>query len=101
MSNPSAATATARKIRRRIGFDAANWPLFASGAMLALLWGRFFSTLLLDWKVDPQYAHGWFIPILALVLVGSRWSSLPTGIPGCSGGLVIALLVVALMLLVP
>src|SRR3954468_10196290 len=55
----------------------AMWPALATIGMLALLWGRFLATLVFDWKVDPQYAYGWFIPVLALVLLATRWSSLP------------------------
>src|SRR4051794_30963857 len=59
----------------------ARWPAVATAGMLVLLWGRFLATLVFDWKVDPQYAHGWFIPVLALVLLATRWSALAEARP--------------------
>src|SRR3954471_58562 len=77
----------------------ARWPTVATVGMLVLLWGRFLATLVFDWKVDPQYAHGWFIPLLALVLLVTRWGSLPEAHPPARRATAFAGIAVALLLI--
>jgi exosortase len=56
---------------------AEKWAAAPVLLLLAALWLRMLATLVLDWKVDPQYPHGWFVPVLALVLFATRWPSRP------------------------
>lgn len=53
------------------------WTLVAAGFFAALLWLRLFWNLVPEWRVDPQYAHGWFIPALAGLLVAVRCAMAP------------------------
>ncbi len=79
----------------------ARWHFAAALALLVLLWFRFLSTLVLDWEVDPQYAHGWFIPILAGILIATRWRSLPSPQPSPHRRWLFAGAIVSLLLLAP
>src|SRR5690349_13843460 len=54
-----------------------NRPAFFSALFLIVLWGRFFWSLVAEWELDPQYAHGWFIPVLCGILAWGRFRSHP------------------------
>src|SRR3954471_7230386 len=81
MSAPAVAEVETQPRGWVFSFLGAAWPALVTIGMLTLLWGRFLATLVFDWKVDPQYAHGWFIPVLALVLLASRWNERPAARP--------------------
>lgn len=38
----------------------------------ALLYYRIFIKLIQDWEVDPNYSHGYFIPVLAIYMIWSK-----------------------------
>ena len=53
---------------------------WVGGALLVgwlVLWNR----LRIDWSVNDQYAYGWFVPPLALALLGLRWKDRPAPVP--------------------
>src|SRR5688572_6956611 len=52
-------------------------PAYAILLFLAILWGRLFWGLTSEWELDPQYAHGWFVPILGGILLLGRWRDRP------------------------
>jgi len=37
------------------------------------LWGSLISQLSAEWRVNPQYSHGWVVPLLCLSSIISRW----------------------------
>src|SRR4051794_36986478 len=53
------------------------WPAWSAAAFVLLLWIRFFWSLTAEWELDPQYAHGWLIPILAGILAHGRYQTRP------------------------
>ncbi len=77
------------------------WPLAVGVLFLAVLWGRLFWSLAPEWKVDPQYAHGWFIPILAGILAFHRWQRRPAVEAPRGGALLATAAFIALLPLAP
>ena len=66
--------------------------------MLLVLWTRLFWELRLEWEIDPQYAHGWFIPVLGGMLFFGRWQDRPKAESSAHRGIIFA---VSLLLLLP
>ncbi len=54
--------------------------------VLAGLWLLVFNQLRLEWTINPLYAYGWAIPVLALYLFWERWQGRPE--PASAGNLV-------------
>ena len=52
-----------------------------AGAALCLLWAFWptFARMVEVWSSDPQYSHGFLVPVFALVVLWSRRELLPTG----------------------
>jgi exosortase len=44
-------------------------------ALFSILWLDLIRQLSYQWSNNPQYAYGWFVPLLALGLFWKRWSS--------------------------
>ena len=87
--NPSAQTAP---ITRSLGWLAAG--------VLLLLWAYAVYRLGTAWYGNPDYAYGWFVPLLCLALFWERWKQRPAREPvEASTGPVIVWGVLALTLL--
>lgn len=50
-----------------------------SFALLALGWLLIFNQQRLEWSVNPTYAYGWAVPLLAGYLFFERWRTRPAG----------------------
>jgi exosortase len=69
------------------GFSAHRWPQglsrFGPGAVLGLgvLWAYAptLTGLAERWSQDPQYSHGYVVPVFALVVLWDRWRRSPCG----------------------
>ncbi len=56
--------------------DRARFDWFAL-AVIALVWLEFISRLRLEWSINPQYAYGWTVPLLAAYIFWRRSESAP------------------------
>lgn len=58
-------------------FDAVAWCGLA-GLLAAVLWSYWptFLTMASKWEGDPQYSHGWLVPLFAIALLWLRWDKL-------------------------
>ncbi len=66
---------------------ASSWQLGSLAAMLAVVVWAYWPTLLLlfsKWENDPQYAHGYLVPVFALVLLFVRRSQYHPSFPSTS-----------------
>ena len=70
---------------------------WGSFALLAVVWLLVLNQQRLEWSVNPTYAYGWAVPLLAGYLFYERWRTRPS-ITG-SGNYHIWLIVPALLLL--
>jgi len=61
--------------------SARPWPIWVTLGLLLVLWGRFFWSLTPEWELDPQYAHGWIVPILVGIIAYRRFSERPAPVP--------------------
>ena len=52
---------------------------WTSVALLAATWLLIFNQQRLEWSVNPTYAYGWAVPLLAGYLFYERWRSRPPG----------------------
>src|SRR5262245_27920866 len=68
---------------------------------LALGWLLVFNALRVDWTTNPQYAYGWFVPLLTLGLGRFRWTTRPEPAPALRAHQVTAIALGALALLLP
>src|SRR5215510_6743820 len=68
---------------------------------LALCWLLVFNALRVDWATNPQYAYGWFVPLLTLGLLRFRWTTRPEPAPALRARQVTAITLGALVLLLP
>jgi exosortase len=66
-----------------------------------ILWLLVFNALRVDWTTNPQYAYGWFVPLLTLGLFLFRWATKPEPAPPLRTGIVAAITLSALALLLP
>ena len=67
---------------------------------LVLLWSFAIYRLGTLWYSNPNYAYGWFVPLLCLALFWERWKCRPApGTPEASAGPLIVWGMLALMLL--
>ena len=48
---------------------------------LVFAWLALCNKLRVDWSVNDQYQYGWFVPPLALALIGLRWTDRPPAAP--------------------
>jgi len=64
----------------------ARWA--APVALLAMAWTLAFVRIHDTWIVNPVYAYGWSVPLLALYLARERWSDRPAAGPLPAPGLV-------------
>src|SRR5687768_10317015 len=53
----------------------AGW--WTSFGLLAVFWLLVFNQQRLEWSVNPTYAYGWAVPLLAGYLFYERWRSRP------------------------
>jgi hypothetical protein len=45
--------------------------------VVALYWCQLFYQLQVEWTANAQYNYGWFVPLLAAVLLWRRWGERP------------------------
>jgi exosortase len=76
-------------------------PVTLGVSALALCWVLVFNALRVDWSTNPQYAYGWFVPLLALGLLLFRWTTRPEPARPLRIGLVSAIALGALALQLP
>jgi exosortase len=50
---------------------------WALPAVIVLYWLQLFNQLRYDWTSNPEYAYGWFVPLLAAVIFWQRWKIRP------------------------
>lgn len=89
---PSAMVAMVTKI---------TWQQWSCIAALAFVWIRLFAALVPEWELDPQYAHGWSIPLLSAILFIRRWHQRPSPDPPKTPLVGWALCSLPLLLLLP
>lgn len=65
----------------RLGRD---W--WASLTFLAVAWLLIFNQQRLEWSVNPTYAYGWAVPVLAGYLFYERWRTRPPSRPAATVG---------------
>ena len=75
-----------------------RWLLILAGAAL---WFIPVNQLHVEWSINPQYAYGWAVPLLALYLFGERWKGRPPPQPGRHGPVLAALALLAGFCLLP
>ena len=51
-------------------FSLPHWGVLV---VLALLWARLIDHLRIEWTINSQYAYGWAVPFLCLILGWRRW----------------------------
>lgn len=73
----------------------------ASFVVPALLWVWLFWNLHYEWTLNPQYAYGWAVPLLALFLFHARWISRPSPSSPPQPTIVAAASILLLALLLP
>src|SRR6185295_10711056 len=74
-----------------------GWPTLV---VLGALWLLVVNQLRLEWSINPQYAYGWTVPLLALYLGLERWKYRPAPVPVNSNAApMVAALPFALLLL--
>jgi exosortase len=78
-----------------------GWRIPVALLLLAAVWGRLLYGLTFEWEFDPQYAHGWFIPILTGILVATRWGSTPEPQPSRLARWISAGVLIPVVLLTP
>jgi exosortase len=69
------------------------------GAVLLAVYGKILRALVIQWWDDPNYSHGFLVPLFCLYLVWRRWPTLTTlprtggllGIPVILGGIAVLL----------
>src|SRR4051812_26556007 len=69
--------------------------------LLVSLWARLFWELRLEWEIDPQYAHGWFIPVLGGMLLYGRWQDRPRPEAAAHNGIIFGASLLLLLPLLP
>ena len=45
--------------------------------VIVLYWCQLFYQLQVEWSANDQYGYGWFVPLLAAVLLWMRWGERP------------------------
>jgi exosortase len=53
---------------------AAATTLIAAAGLLGILYGRSFAELVASWNRDPNYSHGFLVPLLSLGFAAMAWS---------------------------
>jgi len=53
-------------------------PLYSLGAVLVVLWALLLGQLVPEWELNPQYAYGWLVPLLAGYLFWQAWERRPS-----------------------
>lgn len=79
--------------------DRRGW--IASFALLALGWLLIFNQQRLEWSVNPTYAYGWAVPLLAGYLFYERWRTRPDGAAARAGYLWILIPTILLLAYLP
>jgi exosortase len=64
--------------------DAARTGWWLLAAAVLAVWYVPINQLRVEWSINPQYAYGWVVPLLALYLFGERWKDRPAARPGRS-----------------
>ena len=79
-SSPTLATAPcATSIEH--GVARAIWTRWFVFAPSLWLWVSLCVALAPEWSTNPQYSHGWFVPLLSGVIAWERWRSRPSAKP--------------------
>ncbi len=91
--NAVAATAEARA-----DFFARPWPGLL---LLGALWCVTINQLRVEWSINPQYAYGWAVPLLAAYLVGERWRNRPRAEAAKAGTRLVGLVLICAAVLLP
>jgi hypothetical protein len=56
-----------------------NWPQWLLVLLpFAIIWAALISHLSVEWRVNPQYSHGWVVPFLCLSLLLGRFQKIGT-----------------------
>ena len=66
--------------------EAGARPLGWLVVVAAAVWFIPINQLRVEWSINPQYAYGWVVPLLALYLFAERWKSRPQPQPSLAGG---------------
>ncbi len=67
--------------------------------VVVLYWCQLFYQLQVEWSANDQYAYGWFVPLLAAVLLWRRWADRPAmDQPRGSRGFIVPVLLLILLL---
>jgi exosortase len=96
-NSPAQAVLTQQRAESRI-----LWPLWISifAALILLLYGSILKALILDWWTDPNYGHGFLVPVFsAFVLWRERQRLAQTKIKPANFGLVVMLGAIGILLI--
>jgi exosortase len=79
--------------------NAAFWRLLVLTGLILWLYGTVLGRLAHQWWTDPNFSHGFFVPVFALYVVWQKWDSLRT-IPSAPSPWGLAVVVLSLCTLI-
>jgi exosortase len=84
-----------------ISSERTTWPIAGLIFLFAFLWLELINHLKAEWSLNPQYAYGWSVPLVALYLFWRRWCERPPAAVPPSYVLPVALIALSALLFFP